>query len=324
MNRRKLVCSRRPRRCALLRIGAVSACGSVRRMAHDDHAVQRPARTDDGRARGGVREADGDQGQRPHRRRGRTRQPDHPGGLELAGRRLLHREHARCSKHCASRVCWPPWRRVDPGGRPRPLQLRAGRLGRRVGTRLGARLQHLRRSTPSQLPSSILELAEPKWKGKVGFAPSETDFQPLITSITKLDGTAAAEHWLKGLQANSKIYPDNETVVAQVNNGESAVGLINHYYWYRLRDEIGAGAMHSALHYYAPGDPGDLVNVSGAAVLKSSYAPGRGAERSWRSWSASAGQETIAHSQSYEYPLRPGVAPAAGPAPVRPAASPRR
>ena len=28
--------------------------------------------------------------------------------------------------------------------------------------------------------------------------------------------------------------------------------------------------MHSALHYYAAGDPGDLVDVSGAAVLESS------------------------------------------------------
>ncbi len=122
----------------------------------------------------------------------------------------------------------------------------------------------------SQLPSSILELAQPKWKGKLGFAPSETDFQPLVTAITKLDGVAAAEKWLKGMQANGKIYPDNETVVAQVNNGESAVGLINHYYWYRLRDEVGEGGLHSALHYYAPGDPGYLLNVSGAAVLKSS------------------------------------------------------
>ncbi len=164
---------------------------------------------------------------------------------------------------------------------------------------------------PSQLPSSILELAEPKWKGKVGFAPSETDFQPLITSIVKFDGAATAERWLKGLQANSRIYPDNETVVAQVNNGESAVGLINHYYWYRLRAEVGQGAVHSALHYYAAGDPGDLVDVSGAAVLKSSSH--QAAAQAFLAFLVSrTGQETIAHGHSYEYPLRPGVSPAPG------------
>jgi iron(III) transport system substrate-binding protein len=163
----------------------------------------------------------------------------------------------------------------------------------------------------SQLPSSILELAEPKWKGKVGFAPSETDFQPLITSIIKRDGVAAAESWLNGLKANSKIYPDNETVVAQVNNGESAVGVINHYYWYRLRAELGASGMHSALHYYAAGDPGNLVNVSGAAVLKSSSHQ-TDAQKLLAFLVSQEGQEVIAHSHSYEYPLRAGVAPAPG------------
>ncbi len=163
----------------------------------------------------------------------------------------------------------------------------------------------------SQLPSSILELAEPKWKGKVGFAPSETDFQPLITSIVKFDGAAAAERWLKGLQTNGKIYPDNETVVAQVNNGESAVGLINHYYWFRLRDEVGRSGVHSALHYYAPGDPGNLLNVSGAAVLKSSSH--QAAAQAFVAFLVSReGQETIAQSHSYEYPLRLSVSPAAG------------
>jgi iron(III) transport system substrate-binding protein len=163
----------------------------------------------------------------------------------------------------------------------------------------------------SQLPSSILELAEPRWKGKVGFAPSETDFQPLITSVTMRYGVAAAERWLKGLQANSKTYPDNETVVAQVNNGESAIGLINHYYWFRLRAELGAGGMHSALHYYTPGDAGDLLDVSGAAVLKSS-AHQADAQAFLAFLVSHTGQETIAHSHSYEYPLRPGVPPAVG------------
>jgi iron(III) transport system substrate-binding protein len=115
-------------------------------------------------------------------------------------------------------------------------------------------------------------------------------------------------------------------VVAQVNNGESAVGLINHYYWYRLRAEVGQGGMHSALHYYAAGSPGDLVDVSGAAVLKSSSH--QAAAQAFLAFLLSrAGQEAIAHSHSYEYPLRPGVSPAPGlrpfaqlkPAPLTPA-----
>jgi iron(III) transport system substrate-binding protein len=165
--------------------------------------------------------------------------------------------------------------------------------------------------TAARVPSSILDLAKARWNGKIGFAPSETDFQPLVSAIVKLDGTATAERWLKALQGSGRVYPDNETVVNQVNSGQSDLGPINSYYWYRLRDEKGAAGMHSALHYYAPGDPGDLVDVSGAAVLASSSH--RAAAQAFLAFLVSrTGQETIAHSHSYEYPLRAGVAPAAG------------
>ena len=163
---------------------------------------------------------------------------------------------------------------------------------------------------PSQLPSSILELADPRFKGKLAFAPSETDFQPLITSIVKFKGRPAAEAWLKGLKENGRQLPDNETITAEVNSGQSALGPINHYYWYRLRHEEG-GHMSSALHYYAPRDPGYLVNVSGAAVLKSSRHRAA-AERFLEFLVSRPGQEVLAHSDSYEYPLRSGVPAPAG------------
>ncbi len=69
--------------------------------------------------------------------------------------------------------------------------------------------------------------------------------------------------------------------------------------------------MHSALHYYAPGDPGNLINVSGAAVLRSS--PHRANALAFLAFLVSrAGQEVIAHSDSFEYPLRSDVPPAPG------------
>jgi iron(III) transport system substrate-binding protein len=180
-----------------------------------------------------------------------------------------------------------------------------------VSARVSALVYNTAKARAAELPRSILELGSARWKGKVGFAPSETDFQPLVASIAKLDGRAAAEQWLRGLQAGGRIYPDNETVVSQVNNGESAVGPINSYYWYRLHAEQGAGGTHSALRYYAQGDPGDLVNVSGAAVLRSSGKQAA-AQRLLAFLVSGAGQRTLAHSQSFEYPLRPGISPAPG------------
>ena len=70
--------------------------------------------------------------------------------------------------------------------------------------------------------------------------------------------------------AADHVYPDNETITNKVNRGAVAFGVINQYYWYRLRAEIGASSMHSQITYFAPRDPGYVLDVSGAAVLKSS------------------------------------------------------
>ncbi len=164
------------------------------------------------------------------------------------------------------------------------------------------------------LPGGLQDLAGPAWKGKVGFAPTETDFQPLIAALVRLRGRAAAVSWLQGLKANGKVYDSNETLVNAVNRGEVAAGLIDHYYWYRLRDEVGAGHIQSALHYFAPGDPGALVDVSGAAALKSSRRAAL-AQRFLAYLASPPAQEIIARSESYEYPLGSGVVTAK---PLRP------
>ena len=117
-----------------------------------------------------------------------------------------------------------------------------------------------------------MDLADPKWKGKLALSPTETDFQPIVTAVAARYGNAAAEKWLKAIRANAQghIYPDNEVLVAQVNNGQALLGVINHYYWYRLKDELGAKKIHSAEHFFADGDPGYVIDVAGAGALASS------------------------------------------------------
>ena len=162
--------------------------------------------------------------------------------------------------------------------------------------------------TARQLPSSVMSLADPRWRGKLAIAPGETDFQPIVTSIVHSHGRAAALKWLEAVKANAEqhVYPDNETLTARVNSGDVALGLINHYYWYRLRAEIGPAQMHSAIAYLAPGDPGYVVDVSGAAVLKSSRH--RAAADKFLAFLVSRrGQEILAHDDSFEYPLGSGV-----------------
>lgn len=161
-------------------------------------------------------------------------------------------------------------------------------------------------TSEAKLPASVLDMAGPAWKGKFGFAPTETDFQPVLTAVAKLKGADAAMAWLAGLKANTKVYPDNETLVAAVNSGEIATGLIDHYYWYRLARELGLAKTTSALHYFGPGDPGSLVDVSGAGVLSSSQ-HAAAAQKFLAYLVSKPAQTIIGTSDSYEYPLGSGV-----------------
>ncbi|HEV8102284.1 MAG TPA: extracellular solute-binding protein [Gaiellaceae bacterium] len=160
----------------------------------------------------------------------------------------------------------------------------------------------------SQLPASILELAQPQWKGKVAIAPTDSDFPPLVGAVIATHGEAAARDWLAGLKRNARIYQDEEAIVAAVNRGDVSSGVINQYYWYRLQLELGKDAMHSALYYFSPDDVGAVVNVSGAASLRSSNQQ-KNAERFISFLVGNAGQQIIARSDDFEYPVHPGVAP---------------
>jgi iron(III) transport system substrate-binding protein len=172
----------------------------------------------------------------------------------------------------------------------------------------------------SELPTSVLQLSDAKYAGKLAIAPQETDFQPIVTAVARADGQAAALRWLDGIKANagSHNYPDNETIADEVNRGTVAFGLVNQYYWYRMRAEIGAGNIHSKIAYLAAGDPGYVVDVSGAAALKSS-AHQAAAQKFLAYLVSPQGQEIIANpgkSISFEYPIASGVTTQAGETPL--------
>jgi iron(III) transport system substrate-binding protein len=160
----------------------------------------------------------------------------------------------------------------------------------------------------SQLPRTVTELANPRYGGKLAFAAGETDFQPIVTSVAHTYGEAAALKWLEGIKANagSHIYPDNETIADEVNRGAVAFGVVNQYYWYRMRAELGAENVHSKITYFAPRDPGYVINISSAGILKSSTH--KAAAQKFLAFLVShQGQEIIAHSISFEYPIASGV-----------------
>lgn len=158
----------------------------------------------------------------------------------------------------------------------------------------------------ADLPTSILDLTDPKWAGRVGWAPTNASFQSHVTGLRRLIGDAATRAWLEGMVANGTVpYDNNRAIVQAVIDGEIDLGLVNHYYLYGfLADDPNVPAKN----YYVPGgDPGALINVAGAGVINTSDQPGL-AQRLILFLLGQHAQHYFAE-ETFEYPLVPGVQP---------------
>ncbi len=123
-----------------------------------------------------------------------------------------------------------------------------------------------------ELPASILELTEEQWRGQVGWAPTNASFVSNVTAMRTLAGEEETAAWLAGMLANDvQAYPKNTPIVQAVIDGEVAVGLVNHYYLFRFLAED--PDIIATLHFFPGGDLGSLINVAGAAILKSTDQP---------------------------------------------------
>ena len=117
-----------------------------------------------------------------------------------------------------------------------------------------------------EVPDSVFDLTEPRWKGKIGLPPTNASFQAFVTAMRLDVGDERTREWLEALKANEpKLYEKNTPVVEAVASGEIQLGLVNHYYLYLVRTEQPEAPIANS---YLPGDdPGALVSVAGAGVL---------------------------------------------------------
>jgi iron(III) transport system substrate-binding protein len=177
-----------------------------------------------------------------------------------------------------------------------------------VSARVSAIVYDPAKISASQLPKSILDMASPKYKGEFELAPAETDFWPLVASVAKAKGDAAALAWLEGLKSNASDdnVPDNETLVSDVSQGVTDFAVSNHYYYYRLQATVAGGTGDAKLAYFVPRDPGYVKSISGIAVVKSSKHQAA-AQEFVNFLTGEAGQEVLESGVSFEYPLKAGV-----------------
>ena len=60
--------------------------------------------------------------------------------------------------------------------------------------------------TADKLPKSMLDLADPSWKGRWAASPTGADFQAIVSALLQLKGEAATGAWLKAMKENVDAY----------------------------------------------------------------------------------------------------------------------
>ncbi|MET0909841.1 MAG: extracellular solute-binding protein, partial [Ilumatobacteraceae bacterium] len=159
----------------------------------------------------------------------------------------------------------------------------------------------------ASLPTSVLDLVQPEWKGRIGIAPSNASFQDFVSAMRIELGDEATTESLEGIAVNDPVtFANNSAIVAAVGRGEIDVGLVNHYYVYQAiaEDPDFPGRNHN----FAADDIGSLVIVTAASVLA-------GAEHTDEAnelveFLLSDEAQRYFSDETFEYPLANGVEPA--------------
>ncbi len=155
----------------------------------------------------------------------------------------------------------------------------------------------------SELPKSIWDLTQPKWRGKVAWAPTNGSFQSFVTAMRALEGEEKTLEWLKAMKANDvKKYGNNTAIVKALGRGEVHLGLVNHYYLPRFKKKE---PDFPVAHHYTRKDAGAMVNVAGVAMMKTTDQ--KEDVQKFINYMVSPNAQNYFASKTNEYPLSKAV-----------------
>lgn len=118
-------------------------------------------------------------------------------------------------------------------------------------------------------PQSLVELADPRWAGRLALAPSNASLQAHLAAWRALHGGPALQQLLRGIAANKPaLLPKNTAVVEAVLAGEAELGLVNHYYLLQAQRQRGAEVGINWIPSTTDGT--SFVNLAGVGVLEAS------------------------------------------------------
>ncbi len=160
--------------------------------------------------------------------------------------------------------------------------------------------------TPDQLPKSMMDLADPAWKGRWAASPAGADFQAIVSALLELKGEAATLAWLKGMKTNVVPFKGNSVAMKAVNAGQVDAALIYHYYHFGDMAKTGENSEKTGLYYFGHEDPGAFVSISGAGVLATSKH--KSEAQAFVKWiTGKGGQDVLRTGTSFEYAVGVGA-----------------
>ena len=122
----------------------------------------------------------------------------------------------------------------------------------------------------SQLPQSISDLGKPIYRSKLGIAPTNASFQAFVAALFNAKGEEFTQQWLESLVKNDvQIFAKNSAIVEAIDSGKISIGLTNHYYTWEVSQGLGR-EINAKNGFFSSGDLGNMINVSGAGILKTS------------------------------------------------------
>jgi len=160
---------------------------------------------------------------------------------------------------------------------------------------------------PNQV-ESLLDLAEPQWKGKIAIPNAGSEYLQAGVSVIRASiGNDQTRKFLEGLRDNAgtQVYQKSSQIVDAVAKGQVALGIVNHYYVYRHLATQPTAPLAVLMPDQQEGGMGAIMNVAGIGILK--HTPRlENAKLLVEFLVAQAGQKLFADLDK-EYPLHPEV-----------------
>lgn len=165
---------------------------------------------------------------------------------------------------------------------------------------------------PEDAPTSIFELTEPKWRGKVAATNTTSGaMQAQVAALNSIIGSEATQTWLNGLVANEVTFFGGHTDIRKaVGAGEFAIGLVNHYYYELQKRESTDNKV--GIIYPDQGEDQIGVMMNTTAVGQIEGGPNPENAQLFAEFLFTQETQTLFAELNYEYPIIQGVKLAEG------------